>query len=108
MKLDLKDVIRIYEEHISLGDVDKANLFIAFITGVLTFIKYHKVVDEDFISRFAGSLRHELIEGPNYLNPYVMELLGILEEETNEVTFNELITKLRALLREERLDRLEV
>ncbi|MCS7107979.1 MAG: hypothetical protein RMH77_03945 [Sulfolobales archaeon] len=108
MRLDLEMVMKIYEEHIDIGDVDKANLFVAFIVGFLAFIKYHKGVDEGLISDFAGSLRRGLVEGPDYLNPYIMELLGILEEEISEVTFNELITKLRGLLREERLDKLEV
>jgi hypothetical protein len=37
-----------------------------------------------------------------------MELLGILEEEFNEALFNEFLFKLKSILREERLDRLEV
>ncbi|MEM1898705.1 MAG: hypothetical protein QXD36_06405 [Sulfolobales archaeon] len=108
MKLDLETVMKVYEDYIALGDVDKANLFIAFITGLLAFLKYRRVGDQAFISAFARDLRVGLIEGPDYLNPYIMELLGILEEEVDENSFNELITKLRALLREERLDRLEV
>ncbi len=107
MKLDLEVVMKVYENHIALGDIDRANLFIALTAGFLAFIKYHRILDQDFISDFAKNLRFEIVEGPNYLNPYVMELLGILEEEVDDVSFNELITKLRALLREESLDRLE-
>ncbi len=108
VRLDLEAIMRVYEERIDSGDVDNGNLFIALLTGFLAFVKYHGVVDEAAVSEFARELRIRLIEGPDYLNPYVMELLGILEEEVDENSFYELITKLRALLREERLDRLEV
>ncbi len=102
------DIINIYEKYISVNDVDKANFFIAVLVGFLGFMKYHKVLSSESVAELARTLRIGLIEGPNYLNPYVMELLGILEEEFNEVVFNEFLFKLRSILREERLDRLEV
>lgn len=108
MELDLRMVLNVYTHYVDMGDIDKANLFLASFTGFIGFIKYLKIVDERFLSDFIRSLREYIIEGPDYLNPYVMELLGILEEELNEELFNEFLTKLRALLREERLDRLEV
>jgi len=102
------DIINIYEKYISVNDVDKANFFIAVLAGFLGFMKYHNALSSESVAGLARTLRIGLIEGPNYLNPYVMELLGILEEEFNEVVFNEFLFKLRSILREERLDRLEV
>lgn len=108
MRLDLQTILKVYTHYVDMGDVDKANFFLASFTGFIGFIKYLKVEDERSLSDLIRSLRESIIEGPNYLNPYVMELLGILEEELSEDLFNEFLTKLRALLREERLDRLEV
>jgi hypothetical protein len=102
------DIINIYEKYVSVNDVDNANFFIAIIAGLLGFMKYHKVLSPESVAELAKTLRIGLIEGPNYLNPYVMELLGILEEEFNEALFNEFLFKLKSILREERLDRLEV
>ncbi len=108
VELDLNDVLMIYSKYVDEGDIDKANFFLTVLAGFIAFLKHFNVVDQVKVTEFVKNLRQQVIEGPDYLNPYVMELLGILEEELNDETFNEFVTKLRMLLREERLDRLEV
>lgn len=108
VKLDLNNVLTIYSNYVDVGDVDRANFFLTILAGFIAFLKYFNIIDQAQVTEFIKDLRLQVIEGPDYLNPYVMELLGILEEELNQDSFNEFMTKLRMLLREERLDRLEV
>jgi len=108
MNVDLSNIIKIYENYVEDGDIDRANFFLATAVGFLSFLAVNGFIDVNKLSKFASKLRLEIVEGPNYLNPYVMELLGIVEEGLSSDNFNELISKLRTLLKEERLDRLEV
>ncbi len=89
-------------------DIDRANFYMAILVGYATLLWKLNLVKTDELSKYFDKIREEILEGPNQLNPYVMELFSILAEGLNDKNYEELISKLRMLLREERLDRLEV
>ena len=91
-----------------LGDVDRANFYVSLLIGYGALLWKLGLISSEDLGKYFEKLRSEILEGPNQLNPYVMELLGILSEGINDETYEELIDKLRMLLREERLDRLEL
>ena len=89
-------------------DIDRANFYMAILVGYAALLWKLNLVKTDELSKYFDRIREEILEGPNQLNPYVMELFSILAEGLNNKNYEELISKLRMLLREERLDRLEV
>ncbi len=101
-------MLRFYEGLVDSGRVDEANFFLATFTGYSAFLWRAKLVDSEELSEYFEGLREGILEGPNALNPYVMELLGIIAEGLTEEVFSEFLTKLRMTLREESLDRLEL
>lgn len=89
-------------------DVDIANRLILHFIGFLAYLWKANEINRESISQISSVLRKEILEGPNFLNPYLAELLGILEEGLNENNFVELTEKIKLLEQEERLDKLEV
>lgn len=89
-------------------DIDRANFYMAILVGYAALLWKLNLVKTDELSKYFDRIREEILEGPNQLNPYVMELFSILAEGLDNKNYEELISKLRMLLREERLDRLEV
>jgi len=89
-------------------DIDRANFYMAILVGYAALLWKLNLMKTDELSRYFDRIREEILEGPNQLNPYVMELFSILAEGLDDRNYEELISKLRMLLREERLDRLEV
>ena len=105
---DLDVVIKEYELLVEAGDIDRANYMLAMIVGYSAFLWKMGLIRSEEISKYFERLREEILEGPNYLNPYVLELTSILSEGLDNTLFEELLGKLRMLLKEDRLDRLEV
>jgi len=106
---DIEKLMDIYTKLIEEElDIDRANFYMALITGYAALLWRFGLVDKNELSRYFERLRDEILEGPNQLNPYIMELFSIIIEGLNDNNFEELLSKLRMLLREERLDRLEV
>lgn len=60
------------------------------------------------LKEIAMKLRDTLIEGPGSVNPYIMEILGILEENVDEKHIREALEIARRMWREDRFDKLEV
>ena len=89
-------------------DIDRANFYMAILVGYAALLWKLNLVKTDELGKYFDRIREEILEGPNQLNPYVMELFSILAEGLDNKNYEELISKLRMLLREERLDRLEV
>jgi len=104
----MDEVVNIYTSLVEDGRIDEGNLFLVLLAGYAAFLWEGGLISSEELGKYFESLRSELLEGPNLLNPYVMELLSILAEGLNELLFTELIEKLRITLREERLDRLEI
>jgi len=105
---DLDKVVGEYETLIDSGDIDRANFMLAVIIGYSAFLWKMGIVTREELSKYFERLRENILEGPDYLNPYVLELTSILSEGLDERLFEELLAKLRMLLREDRFDRLEV
>ena len=53
-------------------------------------------------------LRDALLEGPGNVNPYIMEILGILEEKATNENIEEALELSRKLFKEDRFDKIEV
>ena len=105
----LNEVIQAYSEIVeNKGDIDKGNLLITLLAGTGALLWYGGKVNPKYLSKYYERLRVALVEGPNLLNPYVLELLGILSEGLTEELFQEFVLKLRMLLKEDTLDKLEV
>ncbi len=105
----VETVIKLYEDLIDSGKIDEANLLIAMLSGVGAYIGRYGSADPSSVWEYFDRLRMEIIEGPDYLNPYVMELLGMLAQGIeDEACMEEFKSKLRAVLREDRLDNLEL
>ncbi len=101
-------VLKVYSKFIDKEDIDSANKYLlACIESLIYEYKANEISGEE-LRKIAEELRYKIIDGPNYLNPYIMEILGILEEEVSENSINEALSRISALHREERLDRLEV
>ncbi len=105
---DLDDVVEAYSMLIDSGEVDEANFFIALLAGYSAFLWRTGLTTADVLSNYFNRLRMEIVDGPDYLNPYLMEIIGILSEGLSELTFKELLHKLRSILKEDRLDIIEV
>ena len=106
---DINDIMKFYSKLIEEDmNVDEANFYMAILVGYAALLWRMGNIDSANLSKYFEKLREEILEGPNQLNPYIMELFGIISEGLNDRNINELIDKLRMLLREERLDRLEV
>ncbi len=105
----IETIVGLYERLVDQGRIDEANLLIAMLGGVGAYLGIYGSKDPSSIWEYFDRLRVEIVEGPDYLNPYVMELLGILAQGIeDESTMEEFKNKLRAVLREDRLDNLEL
>ncbi len=106
---DVDKVLEYYEKLVEdLGDVDRGNFYIATLASYASLLYELGVVSSEELSRYFEELRERIMDGPDLLNPYVSELLGILAEGLSEENKEEFFSKLRMLLREESLDRLEL
>jgi len=102
-----REVLNAYSRLIE-ENLDEGNRLVMHFVGLVTYLWRAKAVETSEVSKVASYLRKAIIEGPDMLNPYLVELLGILEEGLNETNYAELTEKLKMLEQEERLDRLEV
>lgn len=103
-------VLKAYERLVDEGDIDAANFLVASLAGYALYMFRAGEIGRGELSEYFDSLRFEIVDGPDYLNPYLMEVMGIMSDEAldDEALFAEASEKLRFLLKEERLDRLEV
>ncbi len=105
----LDEVVQAYSEIVeNKEDIDKGNLLIALLAGAGALLWYGGKADSKDLSEYYGKLRDVILEGPDLLNPYVLELLSILSEGLTNETFQEFLSKLRMILKEDTLDKLEV
>ena len=105
----IESVLELYEqEAIEKEDLDSANFFIALLCGYAAYLWKHKLISAEDLQEYFDALREEIVEGPNYLNPYVMELMSIIAQGLTDSSFEEFKNKLRMVLKEDRLDILEV
>ncbi len=106
---NVESVLESYEQEVlEKGDIDSANLFIALLCGYAAYLWRHKLMSAEELQEYFETLREEIVEGPDYLNPYVMELMSIIAQGLTDASFEEFKSKLRIVLKEDRLDIMEV
>lgn len=101
-------IIRIFSKFIDKEDIETGNRYLLAIVETLIYEYLAGEYSSSELSKIAKLLRDRIVEGPAYANPFIMEILGILEEEVNENNIREALERIRELHGEERLDRLEV
>jgi predicted nuclease of restriction endonuclease-like (RecB) superfamily len=89
-------------------DIYSGNRYLTVAIETLIHEAWKNTISREELSREAASLRDRLVDGPGNLNPYVMELLGILEESTSDENLKEALDLCRRLLKEDRFEKLEV
>ena len=89
-------------------DIDKANRYLLAKIESLIHECEAGFISEDQLRELASTLREEIIQGPNHLNPFISEILGIIEEGLSEDNLREVMEKIKSLWKENRLDKLEV
>jgi len=89
-------------------DIDKANRYLLAKIESLVHEYEAGVIEEEYLKELASKLREEIIQGPNNLNPFIWEILGIIEEGLNSENLKEVLEKIKDLWKEDRLDKLEV
>ena len=101
-------ILNTFTKLVERGEIDYANRYILAIIEALIHEWRVGNISSEELKNIASYLRHEITQGPNNLNPYIWEVLGILEEEVNESNIDEAFNKIRELWHEERLDKLEM
>ena len=110
MKKELLDqIMKVYTRYINeLLDIYSGNRYLTVKIESLIHEAMAGIIDRSELQELAMNLRDAILEGPGSINPYVMEILGILEESTSEENLREALELSRKLLREDRFEKLEV
>lgn len=102
-------IVRVYSKYIDEDlDIYGGNRYLTVAIETLIHEALKGELDRKLLQEIAMKLRDSILEGPGSLNPYVMELLGILEESTSDENLKEALALTRRLLKEDRFDKLEV
>ncbi len=101
-------IVRVFSKFIDREDIEAGNRYLLAAVETLIYEYLAGEYSSEELSEIARLLRDKIVEGPAYANPFIMEVLGILEEEVNESNIREALERIRELHMEERLDRLEV
>ncbi len=101
-------IIRVFSKFIDREDIETGNRYLLAAVETLIYEYLAGEYTDEELSEIARTLRDKIVEGPAYANPFIMEVLGILEEEVNENNIKDALERIRELHMEERLDRLEV
>ncbi len=105
----VKRIVETYTKYIDEDlDIYSGNRYLTVAVEALIHEALKNTIPREQLKIIAEKLRDELLEGPGSLNPYVMELLGILEESTGEDNLREALELSRKLLKEDRFEKLEV
>jgi hypothetical protein len=102
-------ILKVYSKYIDEDlDIYSGNRYLTVAIETLIHEALKGVINRDDLRRVAEELRDKILEGPGNINPYVMEILGILEESTSDENLKEALELSRRLLREDRFEKLEV
>lgn len=101
----LKTYTRYIDEDL---DIYSGNRYLTVAVETLIHEALKNTFPRKELSRIAMDLRDKILEGPGSINPYVMEILGILEESSDEEHLREALELSRKLLKEDRFEKLEV
>lgn len=101
-------IVNVFSKFIDNDDIETGNRYLLASIEILIYEYMAGIINSQELSEIARKLRDKIVEGPAYANPFIMEILGILEERVDEENINEALEKIRRLHMEERLDKLEV
>ena len=102
-------IVKVFSKYIDEDlDLYTGNRYL--LAAVETIIHEYKagLWSPEEVKSLAARLRETLLEGPGNVNPFIMEILGILEEDVSEENIREALEIARRLWREDRFDKLEV
>jgi hypothetical protein len=102
-------ILKVYTKYIDEDlDIYSGNRYLTVAIETIIHEALKGAIPREEISRLAMDLRDKLLEGPGSVNPYVMEVLGILEESSDDEHLREALELCRKLLKEDRFEKLEV
>gem|GEM_PF-773016 len=105
----VKRIVRVYSKYIDEDlDLYMGNRYLMVAIENLIHETRAGLWKSEDLQRIAMMLRDALVEGPGSVNPYVMEVLGILEEKADDENIREALELSRKLFREDRFEKIEV
>ncbi len=105
----VKKIVSIYSKYIDEElDLYMGNRYLLIAIENLIHEVKTGFLKPDDLQKIAMELRDALLEGPGNVNPYIMEILGILEESVTEENIKEALELSRKLFKEDRFDKIEV
>ncbi len=105
----LSRIIETYSKYIDEDlDIYSGNRYLTVVIESLIHEALKNTFPREALKELAMNLRDKILEGPGSINPYVMEVLGILEESSDEEHLKEALELCRRLLKEDRFEKLEV
>lgn len=104
----VEKIIDVFSRFIEQDDIENGNRYLLAVIEALIYEHKVGLISPNELSVIARKLRDGIVEGPAYANPFIMEILGILEEKVDVESIEEALERIRRLHLEERLDRLEV
>ncbi len=107
----MEDVARIVETFNKLVEergLGSANRYLLAVVDKVLHEVLAGTLGVEECSQLAAGLRDALIEYADTVNPFIMSLLGAMEEGFEEESVEEVLDKAWRLWREGRLDKLEV
>ncbi len=105
----VEKILKVYSKYIDEDlDIYNGNRYLTVAIETLVHEALKGVISRDDLRKTAEKLRDKILEGPGNINPYVMEILGILEESTSDENLKEALELSRRLLKEDKFEKLEV
>jgi hypothetical protein len=102
-------ILKVYSKYMDEDlDIYSGNRYLTVAVETLIHEALKGVINRNDLRKIAEELRDKILEGPGNINPYVMEILGILEESTSDENLKEALELSRRLLKEDRFEKLEV
>ncbi len=102
-------VLKVYSKYIDeYLDIYGGNRYLLSVIESLIHECKAGLLDPSELQKIAIELREKILEGPGNMNPYIMEILGILEESTEENNLREALEIAKRLWKEDRFEKLEV
>ncbi len=102
-------IVRVYSKYIDEElDLYMGNRYL--LVAIENLIHEYRAgfLSRDELEAIARNLRDKIVEGPGSANPFVMEVLGIIEEGASQENISEALELSKRLFKEDRFDKIEV
>ncbi len=96
----LTDVVKALEEFVEEGSTEDVNMFLVFVMGYLAYLWRAGLIDGKELNKLVKKLMKYVMEILEYVDKDVIELMSILSDELNEVSFKGFLNRLMIFLRE--------